>query len=53
LISDMDTWAAALLMVKRYEADAMHEAAERADQLLDEGDVAGADGCRLKRRRTD
>ena len=30
-------------MVKRYGADAMLEAAERADQLLDEGDMAGAE----------
>src|SRR4029453_7290505 len=33
--------AAALLIVKRYGDDAMLEAAERADQLLDEGDLAG------------
>ena len=32
-------WAAAVLMVKRYGEDAMLEAAERADQLLDEGDI--------------
>ena len=30
-------------MMKRYGADAMLEAAERADQLLDEGDMAGAE----------
>ena len=30
-------------MVKRYGDDAMLEAAERADQLLDEGDMAGAE----------
>ena len=30
-------------MVKRYKADAMLEAAQRADQLLAEGDMAGAD----------
>ena len=29
--------------VKRYGDDAMLEAAERADQLLDEGDMAGAE----------
>jgi hypothetical protein len=28
--------------VKRYKADAMLEAAARADQLLDEGDMVGA-----------
>ena len=40
MISDRDVWRAALLIVKRYGDDAMHEAAERADQLLDEGDMA-------------
>jgi hypothetical protein len=30
-------------MVKRYGDDAMLEASERADQLLDEGDMAGAE----------
>ena len=28
---------------KRYKEDAMLEASERADQLLDEGDMAGAE----------
>jgi hypothetical protein len=36
-------WQAALLMVKRYGDDAMLEASARADQLLDEGDMAGAE----------
>jgi hypothetical protein len=43
VIPDRDIWAAALLMVKRYGEDAMIEAAERADQLLDEGDIIGAE----------
>jgi hypothetical protein len=43
VISDCDVWAAALLMVKRYKEDAMLEASARADQLLDEGDMAGAE----------
>jgi hypothetical protein len=43
MIDDRDVWQAALLMVKRYGDDAMIEAAERADQLLDEGDLAGAE----------
>jgi len=43
VIPDRDVWQAALLIVKRYGDDAMHEAAERADQLLDEGDMAGAE----------
>jgi hypothetical protein len=34
---DIDIWTAALLMVKRYGDDAMLEASERADQLLEEG----------------
>jgi len=38
VISDRDIWAAALLMVKRYKADAMQESAMRADQLLEDGD---------------
>jgi Family of unknown function (DUF6961) len=42
MISDRDVWAAALLMVKRYKADAMLEAAARADRLLEEGDPLGA-----------
>jgi hypothetical protein len=43
VISDRDVWQAAVLVVKRYSDDAMLEAAERADQLLDEGDLAGAE----------
>ena len=42
MISDRDIWAAAPLMVKRYKVDAMQEAAARADQLLEDGDPAGA-----------
>ena len=40
MISEADIWRAALLMVKRYKADAMLEAATRADQLLEDGDPA-------------
>ena len=40
MISDRDVWQAALLIVKRYGDDAMLEASERADQMLDEGDMA-------------
>jgi hypothetical protein len=35
MISDRDVWAAALAIVKRYKEDAMLEAAERADQMLE------------------
>jgi hypothetical protein len=41
MIADTDIWRAALAMVKRYGDDAMLEASERADQLLD--DMAGAE----------
>jgi hypothetical protein len=41
LIDDRDVWQAAVLIVKRYGDDAMLEAAERAYQLQDEGDMAG------------
>ena len=43
MIDDRDVWQAALLIVNRYGDDAILEAAERADQLLDEGDMAGAE----------
>jgi hypothetical protein len=43
VIPERDIWAAALLMVKRYGNDAMIEAAARADQLLEEGDMAGSE----------
>ena len=43
MISDRDVWQAAVLLVKRYGDDAMLEAAERADQMLEEGDMAAAE----------
>jgi hypothetical protein len=43
MISDRDIWAAALPIVKRYGDDAMLEPARRADQLLNEGNMAAAD----------
>jgi hypothetical protein len=43
MIFDREIWQCALLIVKRYGDDAMLEAAARADQLLDEGDVAGCE----------
>jgi len=43
MLPDRDVWQAALLIVKRYGDDAMLEASQRADQLLDEGDMAGAE----------
>jgi hypothetical protein len=43
MIPERDVWQAALLIVKRYGDDAMLEAAARADQLLEEDDMAGAE----------
>jgi hypothetical protein len=43
MVDDRDVWQAAVLMVRRYKEDAMLEASERADQLLDEGDMARAE----------
>jgi hypothetical protein len=43
VIAERDIWAAALLMVKRYGDAAMIEAAQRADELLDAGDMAGCE----------
>ncbi len=42
VIPETDIWAAALLMVKRYKADAMLAAAARADDLLEAGNWQGA-----------
>ena len=42
MISETDIWHAALAMVKRYGADAILEAAARADQLREDGDPVGA-----------
>jgi hypothetical protein len=42
MISDREIWQCALLMAKRYKADAMLEAAARAGQLHEDGDMAGA-----------
>lgn len=43
MIDEPDIWAAALALVKGYGDDAMLEASFRADRLLDEGDMAGAE----------
>jgi hypothetical protein len=42
VISEADIWRSALTMVKRYKSDAMHEAAMRADHLLEDGDWRAA-----------
>jgi len=41
MISDPDIWRAAQLIVKRQGADAAIVAAQRADELFDEGDLDG------------
>jgi hypothetical protein len=43
VISDSDVWQAALLIVKRYGDDAMLEAVQRVDQLLEDGDMYDAE----------
>jgi hypothetical protein len=51
MIEDRDVWQAALLIVKRYGDDAMVEAAQGADRLLEEGNVAGAEAADPERDR--
>jgi hypothetical protein len=41
MIADRDVWQAALLMVRRYGDDAETQAAMRADQMLEHGDLDG------------
>ncbi len=41
MISDLDIWRAAKIMVKRYGAGAATEAALRADEFLDQGNLDG------------
>ena len=49
MLPEADIWAAALAMVKRYGADAMLEAAARAQRLLDDGDsLAAANWHRIR-----
>ena len=42
MIADRDVWQAALLMVRRYGDDAETQAAMRADQMLEHGDLDGS-----------
>jgi triphosphoribosyl-dephospho-CoA synthetase len=53
MIPDRDVWQAAVLLVKRYGDDAMLEASERADQLLDEGDPVAAPALTHRSRPCD
>ncbi len=41
MISDLDLWRAAQVMVKRYGDSAVIEAAMRADEFLDQGNLDG------------
>ncbi len=46
MISDLDIWRAAQVMIKRYGGGAATEAAMRADEFLEQGNL---DGQRLPR----
>ncbi len=41
LVSDLDIWRAAQVLVKRYGDTAATEAAMRADEFLDQGNLDG------------
>ena len=41
MISDPDIWRAACLLIQRHGADAEIEAAKRADQMIERGDLDG------------
>ena len=41
MISDLDIWRAANLLIRKHGADAELEAAKRADLMLDRGDDEG------------
>jgi hypothetical protein len=41
MISDLDIWRAANLLIQRHGEDAEIEAAKRADQMLERGDLDG------------
>jgi hypothetical protein len=41
MISDLDIWRAANVLIERHGADAVIEAARRADTMLDRGDRDG------------
>jgi hypothetical protein len=48
MIDDPDTFRAAKLLIDQHGEDAAIPAAQRADELLDEGDMDGAsDWCRI------
>ena len=47
MIPDIDNWRSANVMVKRYGEEAALEAAKRADEFLEAGDL---DGCAVWKR---
>ena len=47
MIDDLDILRAANILLKRYGVDAAIEAARRADELLEDGDM---DGCAIWKR---
>jgi hypothetical protein len=50
MVSDLDVWRAANLLIRRFGEDAELEAARRADQMLDRGDRDGQRVWMLIRR---
>lgn len=46
MISEIDIWRAAVLMMKRFGDNAPIESGKRADELANAGDDAGAAICR-------
>ena len=50
VISDLDIYRAANLLIKQHGSDAKLVAAQRADQMLDRGDVDGVQVWRRIRR---
>ena len=50
MISDLDIWRAANLLIRRHGEDAEIEAAKRADQMLERGDLNGQDQKSRSRR---
>lgn len=42
MIPEIDIWRVASLMLKRYGSNAELESARRADEIWDDGDMAGA-----------
>ena len=50
VISDLDIYRAANLLIKEHGADAEIVAAQRADQMLDQGDIDGLHAWKRIRR---